>query len=437
MATVNLKLNSKKNPANIYIRFVNGKMIDIERPTGIFVNPGNWDFKNQKIKNVIEVTNRDKINTDLSKLKIFILDEYNLDFLTGAIIDGIWLTNTISKFQNRPKGEIKKANLAINVYLSDYAQNWLNTKAPKHKVSANKYMDERTIGHYQQVLDNFVDFQGKNKIALKNITGEVLDSFSEYLTEKQGYSSSTSMRKLSRIKFFCERAEEDNLEVNKNYKMRVFVSKEKTNYKHPYLNETEINKIFKYDFSHDPTLDNVRDNLIIGLWTGLRISDFLTRLDISNFEDGFIEITPDKTETYGINVSIPIHWMIDSILKKRNGQLPKKISEQKFNEYIKIIGQIVEIDNEIFGGIVKIDEETKKKRKAIGIYKKYLLITSHICRRSFATNLFGKVPNKVIMDVAGWKSEKQMFEYIKQTNRESAIILKEHYNNYYQENSKN
>ena len=65
--------------------------------------------------------------------------------------------------------------------------------------------------------------------------------------------------------------------------------------------------------------------------------------------------------------------------------------------------------------------------KVYGKYPKYELITSHICRRSFCTNLFGKVPNQVIMDVQGWKSESQMYDYNQQTNRESAIKLKAHW----------
>lgn len=427
MATVNFRLQGKSNPTPIYVRFRNGNKIDIEAKTGLFIQPKFWDQAKQRVRNVIDVPNRMEINEKLANLDVFLFTQYNSDYSAGTIFNKSWLEDLISKFFNRPKMEVKLKNEGKNIYLSDYAQYWINEKAPTHKVAADRYMDKTTIGHYQQVIDNIKTFEGNKKILLKNITSEIMDSFSSFLTKTEGYSSITAERKISRLKFFCERAEEDNLEVNKNYQMKVFVSKEKTKYKHPYLSEDEISRIYKYDFSYNATLDNVRDNLIIGLWTGLRVSDFLKRLHISNFEDGFIEIVPEKTEGYDINVSIPVHWMVKEILQKRKGKLPPKISEPKFNNYIKDIGQIVEIDNEMIGGIVMVDEKTKKKRKVIGLYKKYLLITSHICRRSFATNLFGKVPNKVIMDVAGWKSERQMLDYIKKTNRESALVLKEYW----------
>ena len=133
-----------------------------------------------------------------------------------------------------------------------------------------------------------------------------------------------------------------------------------------------------------------------------------------------------KTKTL---VNIPIHPQVEQILKKRNGNLPGKISEQKFNKKIKILAMLCGIDEEMVGGISIVDEKTKIKRKVIGVYKKHLLVTSHIARRSFCTNLFGKVPNKTIIDVCGWSSEDMLFKYNKTTNMESALVLKKHWEN--------
>jgi integrase len=263
-------------------------------------------------------------------------------------------------------------------------------------------------------------------VKLADLSNDLLDRFSIYLSDDKGYAEKTTKRKIGRIKFFCQRAESENLAINKNYKERIFVKEEETEYKQPYLNEEEIKNIFKFDFSHDEVMDNVRDNFVIGLWTGLRVSDFLTRLDVSNIDDGFINIKTMKTKT---KVTIPIHSQVAAILKKRNGNLPSKISEQKFNDKIKIIAQLCDIDEEMIGGVVKVDEKTKIKRKVIGVYKKWELVTSHIARRSFCTNLFGKVPNKILMDVCGWANEEMLFKYNKQTKMESALVLKKHWDN--------
>jgi integrase len=285
-------------------------------------------------------------------------------------------------------------------------------------------MDERTISHYQILRDIIVRFEKKNKVRLRDITAELMDDFSTFLTQNENYAQKTAKRMVSRFKFFCARAEEENIEVNKNYKQRVFVDARETEYKEPYLNEEEIDRIFKHDFSYNDALDNARDNLIISVWTALRVSDFLGRLRIENIDGDFIDIITKKT---GKHVSIPIHSHIKAILKKRNGKFPAKISEQRYNDYLKIIGQIVEIDEEMKGGVIEVDKKTGKKRKVYGTYKKYELMTSHIGRRSFASNLFGKVPNSVIMSVAGWSNESMLLNYIKKTNRQNAESLKEYW----------
>lgn len=428
MATVNFLLKSKKNPASIYVRFSAGRNIDLCTTSGIHINPQFWDAKNQKIRNVLDVLNRDKINTKLTLLKIYIVDAYNSAFMDGDVIGADWLNSTIKTFFNRPKGEEKALIDNSKIYLTDFATWWLKEKAPKYKVSADKYMDERTQGHYIQVKDLMVAMEGKRKIALKNITADVMDQFSTFLTEKEGYAEQTAKRMLSRFKFFCARAEEENLDVNKNYKQRVFVAKDEKTYKEPYLTEEEIERIYKHDFSDNDLLDNVRDNLIISVWTALRVSDFLRRLKIEDIQGNYIEIVTKKT---GTPVAIPMHPHIQAILKKRNGNLPRKISDQKYNDYLKIVGQLVEIEQEMQGSVIEVDKKTKKKRKVSGVYKKYELMTSHIGRRTFCSIHFGQIPNNVIMAIAGWSNEAMMLKYMKRTNLENAKLLEKHWNKKY------
>lgn len=423
MATTNLLIKGTKNPVNVYIRFTNTRALDFFVNTGIVVNPNHWDSKNQKIRNLIEIQNRDEINSKLAKLKISVLDEFNLAFMNGSIINQLWLKEVVQKHFNRPKGEENKKNMDHHIYLTSFADYWLKEKASKYKISASKYMDKKTQNHYTLLNEIFKEFEGKNKIAFRNLSIEQMDKFSKYLTENK-YSTSTASRMIGRLKFFCKRAEAENITVNQNYKQQVFLApiENEKEYTSPYLNEDEINTIYKKDFSYNDELDNARDNFIIGLWTGLRVSDFLTRLKIENINDGFVKIKTLKTSTW---VTIPVHKQFQSILNKRGGFLPSKINEKLFNEQIKIICQICDIDEKMLGGVMTKDTKTEKTRKVIKVYKKYQLVTSHICRRSFSTNLFGKIPNADIMKLCGWKTEDMMLHYIKKTNFESAIKLKE------------
>ena len=75
-------LRGSKNPSNINIRFVNGRQIDFTTPIGIYVNPTHWDYKNQKIRNFIEIQNHDEINSRLNNQKNYCIDQFNIDFST-------------------------------------------------------------------------------------------------------------------------------------------------------------------------------------------------------------------------------------------------------------------------------------------------------------------------------------------------------------------
>ena len=67
-------------------------------------------------------------------------------------------------------------------------------------------------------------------------------------------------------------------------------------------------------------------------------------------------------------------------------------------------------------------------RKEFKIYPKYELVTSHICRRSFATNLFlGGFDNSTIMKATGHQSEVQFLKYIKSTQEEHLQKISEYW----------
>jgi hypothetical protein len=429
MATINYKISGTKNPSEIRLRFRNGRDIDINAGIQIFVDPKFWDNDNQKIRNVIAVPDRDKINTKLAQLKLHVFNDVNSDFTEGEILNRIWLEKSIAKFYKRPTGQLKKITEFHRVYFSDFCTWWMKEKAPKFKVAANKYMSKETIQHYSILNDQVKLFEGKDKLKFTDINELLLDNFSEFLSGK-GYAPKTAKRMIGRFKFFCTRAEAENIVIDQSFKNRVFIENPNVDYKEPYFDELEITKIYNHDLSKKPELDSARDNLIIGLWTGLRVSDFNNKLKIDNFDEDFIEIETEKTKTF---VSIPVHWMIRDILIKRGGKLPEKVSDQKFNKHIKTIAAELKFDRMMMGGVAKIDPVTKIKRKVVDLYPKHELITSHICRRSFATNNFGTVSNSTLMAICGWKSEEQMLDYIKKTNREHAEVLKKVWDKKYKE----
>jgi hypothetical protein len=71
MASINLLLQSKKNPAVIYIRLRDGKALDIKGKTNYHINPANWDEIGQRpIKKVLKDVHYANLDTDLATLKM-------------------------------------------------------------------------------------------------------------------------------------------------------------------------------------------------------------------------------------------------------------------------------------------------------------------------------------------------------------------------------
>ena len=156
---------------------------------------------------------------------------------------------------------------------------------------------------------------------------------------------------------------------------------------------------------------------MVSAWTGLRFGD-VTRITKDNIEDNeFINITQSKT---GDPVVIPLHWTVKYMLDKYGGELPKPISNQKFNDYLKELCRIVGIKDEVHKSITIGGKRISKK------YEKWQLVTAHAGRRSFATNLYKQgFPALSIMQITGHQSEKSFLKYIKVTPREHAEKLKE------------
>ena len=289
-------------------------------------------------------------------------------------------------------------------FIDDYIQN-TDKKKP-------------TIKQYKIVRNNIFEYA---ELMRKRPTFDDIDldyylGFVEFLTAK-GYSPNTIGSRVKGLKLFMNEAYERDLHTNLDFKKKRF-SKPKEETNSVYLNNDELVKIYNCDFSKRKKLDRVRDIFLIGCYTGLRFSD-LSQLKSDNIsEDGTITV---KTQKSGKTVVIPIHTIVRTILAKYNNELPKMLSNQKFNDYIKEVAKAADIDESIFL------QTTKGGLSYTETVPKYSLVTSHTARRSFATNAFlAGVPTISIMKITGHKTESAFMKYIKISDKENAIQLKAH-----------
>lgn len=415
------KTNSKLN--SIYLRYKQGHLFDIEASTGIKVPKGKWSSSLQRINTTNEV-DYNKLNSKLRDLKVFIEKQYSEDSIEGVIVNNKWLKQHINGFLKR---KTKDSEVNEQHFFTAFLESFIKN-AKKRLNNPNNPIKYRTIQHYQTTKNKIIAFEKSRSrtLSLQDLSLKFHSDFIEFLENEQLLNRNTIGGFIDVIKQVCNKAELKGYEINNAFKSSDFYTPSNTTYD-TYLTLAEIHQINSHIFDKD-YLDNARDWLIISVWTGLRVSDLLT-LRNSNIEDGFIKKDTLKTK---FPVIIPLHNQVKSILAKRKGNFPRKISDVNYNKYIKEVCKEAGIIEKIKGAkmcAIEVQKDGKKvkiHRKKFGKYPKYKLISSHVGRRSFASNHYGKLDTLTLMKITGHKTEKQFLDYIKITPSEYAIKLK-HY----------
>ena len=171
-----------------------------------------------------------------------------------------------------------------------------------------------------------------------------------------------------------------------------------------YLTETEINSIYHLDLSDDTEREMIRDLFVLGCYTGLRYSD-LCNIKPANIKGDFIHIRQGKTMNH---VVIPLNATVKKIIHKYDGGIPEGINMNDFNKLIKDIAKEAGIDEEF------IITQKRGAKRIDKTHKKFELIASHTCRRSFCTNEYLKgTPTLFIMKISSHRTERNFLKYIK------------------------
>lgn len=413
MATIQFKALGKKDPVNLNVRFFHNK-INCYAKSNIFINSINWSDKTKKVKGLSDEQKK-TYEDRIANLTKYIFESFNRDFPIGETIDSNWLIKQVDGFYCKPEGEED-----YRFYFTPFVAKYIEDSKSRINPNSGKKIADRTIQNYSTTLTRLKEFEAKyGKLKTKDINLDFHKKFTSYVKLVGNYSSTLIEKYISQIKNFVKEAKLQGYETSVEIESKKFTFKRDETLD-TYLNVTEIEQVYNLDLSDNDRLDKVRDLFIVGVWTGLRISD-LKRINEFNISNNRIKII--GTEKNNASVEIPIHPQIKTILEKRNSILPT-ISEQKFNLYLKDLCELAKI-NEITLGSIK-DPETN--RKVRDYYPKYKLISSHSCRRSFVSNHYGKLDDATIMAISTHRSHSQYIKYVKTTLQEHATKLENYWN---------
>ena len=409
MATVKFRVLHKTENAQIYVRFSIDRDNVFQTKTGKTINAKYWSVKTSR---PIQTIAENKIlTTELNALENHILKEYNTDYSKGVIFSKDWLSEKIDTFFNRIEVKTDDA-----VFLN-YLQNFIDFKR-----STSSYTD-CTLRKYNNLKDRFTQYQKKKKkiFLIKDIGAKTLIDFKNYLISNCDLMETTAVRFIKNLKTVLFDAEQNGKTIH--YQIRGFsTGTTNTEYK-VFLSFDEIEKIKEIQ-TINTDWNIAKDWLVLGCYLGQRASDLLrmtnrmiyTKTDSEGNSYRFIEIKQQKT---GEKVVIPLHDEVETILNKYNGNFPPTFANNfdsnavLFNRHIKKVCELAGI-HEIIKG--KVYNEGKKKNEIVEI-EKCFLVSSHVCRRSFATNFYG---NKMfttpqLMAITGHSTEQMFLNYIGKT----------------------
>ena len=276
------------------------------------------------------------------------------------------------------------------------------------------YSTEGTMKEYNTVFKALEEYQIKIKqtLTLRDFNKYFYINFESYLSKKKnplneerGLLNDTIYKYISTLKVFLSWCNENDHAVHPDsFKKHKSAFKRKTHNEIVVLTEKELTDLYEYDLSKKPSYDRVRDLFCFACFTGQRFSDIM-RFSKADLKDNKWTFLSSKTKK---KVTVPFNGYIASgldILKKYNYKLPV-ISNQKFNDYIKEIGELVGINEPV--RIIRFNG----KKEIIIEKPKCDFMSSHMGRRTMVTILLSKgVPITLVQKITQHSDIRTLMKY--------------------------
>jgi len=365
--------------------------------TGEMISPLEWDFVNRQPS---KLTGRNSVAEKHRSIKKQI-DRYP-NFFTEIINryknsnDEITIDNIRAEFDKKFKKTKSKSNDFFGVY-----DIFLEMKKNDRTEDSNSASTIKRYEYNKTLLEMYQNYS-KSTLHLNRIDKPFYNSYITFCINVKKHSNNTLSRNLGLLKTFLNWAFENNYTYKTDFKSFKNIKKQITN--EVALTLEQVIEIFEYDFSKNPRLEKVRDLFVFGCFTGMRYSNY-SKVKKRDVYQGFINVIDIKDNSKSL--SIPLNDYSSYILEKYDYKLPE-ITNQKFNEYIKEVIQIVGLTDEV-KKTIKIGQEIVESTSPF-----YERVSSHTARRSFITIMKNKkIPDKVIMGFTGHKSLEVFNQYYK------------------------
>ncbi len=367
--------------------------------TGLTIDPVDWNPKTQRPIEQEDRINLWKITNELDDLVARCKAIY-IDTNYGMI--------GVAEFKDRlNKQDAQKKHPSTKRERPSFFE-FIQAELADMKAANMKHGSFKIFRQHAIILQDFAKYQGQ--FTYEDVDWNFRLELIDWLASRKAqlaYGNKT----LSILRQFLEKARRKKLHTNTEYHgVGWAVTRKKATSQKVILTTNELAKLAEFQLS--PYLKKVRDLFLIGAGTGQRFSDF-SRYTQNNFYTTvngvpILSVISQKTDT---PAKIPLNlfpWLVP-ILEEYDYCSPT-IAMQNFNEMIKEVCKIAGFDMRV----LKVEQYIGRKATIKQSYVlKYESVSSHTCRRSFATNLYRMGYSLAqIMPMTGHATESQLREYI-------------------------
>lgn len=370
--------------------------------TGEVIHPDEWDFENRQPKHLngrTEKANKHRaIMRQLDRYTNFFSDTIQNYKLANREIIIVDIRADFDTEFKRTKSIASKFFEVYNLFLND--------KKSDYTEDANSQTTIKRYEYNKKLLINFQEYRSK-KIHFNQINKSFYNDFINYCVTVKEHSSNTLRRNVGLFKTFLYWSLENGYTYKTDFQKFKAPKAQQTD--EVALTLQQVQEVFEYDFSKNERLEKVRDLFVFGCATGMRYSNY-SKVAKKDIQNGMIKVRDEKNNYK--TLEIPLNDFSKYVLKKYDYQLPK-ISNQRFNDYIKEVFKTIDYTEEV--------KKTMKVGKEIieQINPLYERISSHTARRSFITIMKNKkIPDKVIMSYTGHRSLEVFNKYYKPNNED-------------------
>ncbi|MBA4408285.1 MAG: hypothetical protein C0397_02540 [Odoribacter sp.] len=398
-------LNKKETRIYLFLIIDRTHMVKIKTEYAIY--PIHWDFGKQQVKRTM--IGHLEINERLKQMKETALKQYSRIIAESPGLSFAEFFDRLTKAMSNDLPIPGKSENRFFAIFNEFIEDKKTTQT------------HRTIQKYETVKKSLTEFSNKHYKYGLNFADLDLNFLDKYLRhlrtqpargrqknrpdgQQIGLLNDTIEKYIATIRTFVGWSQKRikhsimlpaDFRISRNTDIDVVA-----------LNPDELKALYTHDFSNDERLDHVRDLFCFAAFTGQRWSD------VEAFNPSDVSGDCWKFRSFKTKKDIKIYFVgfaapaLD-ILKKYNFKLPE-ISQQKFNDYIKLAAEDAEINSPVKSIRPLGNREVTREAP------KHKFLSSHSARRTCVSILlnYEHLPLPIVMQITGHTKLEVLQKYI-------------------------